>query len=135
MRALLALVLLISFWPGCGGKRTVESLTENSPADTARRISQSSAAQPVSPAEDGRSIFVANCLGCHGKNADGNTPAGRAWRVPDFRSQTVQANSDARLLSIIREGKGKMPAWGQLLSQTEIEHLLAYVRSLGGSKQ
>jgi mono/diheme cytochrome c family protein len=85
---------------------------------------------PPAPAEDGRNIFVANCIGCHGKQADANTPAGKAWRVPDLHSPAVQQKTDAQLLQIVREGKGKMPPWGGILSPIDLEHVLAYVRSL-----
>ncbi len=78
-------------------------------------------------------MFLQNCTPCHGKNADGDTPAGRTWNVPNLRSQQVQSLSDQQLQQIIRQGRGKMPAWGGLLSQMEIDHLLAYVRSLASS--
>jgi mono/diheme cytochrome c family protein len=83
-----------------------------------------------SAADDGREIFLANCANCHGRKADGDTPAGRAWHVPDLRSAQVQKLSDQQLLQIIRDGKGKMPPWNGLLSSIEMAHVLAYVRTL-----
>jgi cytochrome c6 len=85
---------------------------------------------PVTPLEDGHGIFMANCTPCHGRNADGDTPAGRTWHVPNLHSPQVQSADDQVLLQIIRQGKGKMPAWGGLLSQTDMEHVLVYIRSL-----
>jgi len=84
----------------------------------------------VTAAEDGQNLFLANCAGCHGHNADGNTPAGRAWHIPDLHSPQAQSMSDQQLMQIIHAGRGKMPAWGGLFSQVDIEHLLAYLRSL-----
>jgi mono/diheme cytochrome c family protein len=84
----------------------------------------------LSPAQDGRDIFLANCASCHGRNADGDTPAGRAWHVPDLHSAEVQGLPDQQLLQIIRQGKGKMPAWNALLSPPEMADILAYMRTL-----
>jgi len=108
---------------GCSG-----SQSKDAPVDS--RANASATSGPVGPIEDGHALFLANCTGCHGKNADGNTPAGKAWSVPDLRSQQVQAMSDQQLTQIIRQGRGRMPAWGGLFSPIDIEHLLTYVRSL-----
>jgi mono/diheme cytochrome c family protein len=115
---------------GCNRPRSVENLAP--PASPART---SSAAYPAatpepSAVEDGQNIFLANCTGCHGRNADASTPAGRAWHVPDLHSAVVQQTSDAQLLQILRDGKGKMPPWGGLLSPIDLNHVLAYVRTL-----
>ena len=129
MRLLIVTLALSLMVIGCSNNREIQSLTpvaENSarPAATPAPAAQSTAA------EDGRNVFIANCTGCHGKNADANTPAGKAWHVPDLHSAQVQSMGDQQLLQIIHEGRGKMPAWGGLLSQTDIENVLAYVRSL-----
>jgi mono/diheme cytochrome c family protein len=92
------------------------------------------AAPEPGPVEDGRSIFLANCTGCHGKSADGNTPAGRAWQVPNLRADEVQSLPDQQLLEIIGKGKGRMPAWDRLLSSIDKTHVLAYIRSLRNLK-
>lgn len=128
MRTLIAVFSLLLL-VGCSNTKTVDSLTPISeqPRSIAQRRPSEAAA--LSPSEDGRDIFVANCLGCHGRNADGDTPAGRNWRVPDLRSPQVQSRGDDGLRQSIRDGKGKMPAWGALLSQTDIDHLVAYVRT------
>jgi mono/diheme cytochrome c family protein len=130
MRFLAFVAIVLTLLAACDRRSTVESLTpaaDRRPAATGR----SATAMPeLTPAQDGRQIFVANCTGCHGKNADGNTPAGRAWHVPDLHSPPVQKMADQQLLEIVRHGKGKMPAWGGLLSQIDMDHLLAYIRSL-----
>jgi mono/diheme cytochrome c family protein len=128
MRTLIAVFSLLLV-VGCSNTKTVDSLTAvpEQPRSTTQRH-PSIAAAPT-PSEDGRDIFVANCLGCHGRNADGDTPAGRNWHVPNLRSPQVQSLGDDALRHTIHEGKGKMPAWGALLSQTDIDHLVAYVRT------
>jgi cytochrome c6 len=131
MRASVALLLPLSVTLACSSSRKLERLT---PVD--QQTAASATSRPVlvelTPAEDGRQIFLGNCIGCHGKNADGNTPAGRAWHVPDLHSPQVQTLSDQQLLDIIRNGKGKMPAWNGLLSSIDIDNVLAYLRTLKG---
>ena len=126
MRTLILWIFVALLLLGCNDSRTAQPL--NSPA-------RPRAAITLSAAEDGRQIFEANCAPCHGRNADGNTPAGRTWRVPDLHSQQVQSLADEQLLEIVRNGKGKMPAWGGLLSQIDITHVLTYVRTMRGEGQ
>ena len=42
--------------------------------------------------------------------------------------------SDADLVQAITSGKGKMPAYGKTLKDSEIKDLAAYVRELGKKK-
>jgi mono/diheme cytochrome c family protein len=115
---------------GCNRPRKLDSLTPGAGQGFRAAQHRRNAVPEPSAAEDGEQVFLANCTGCHGKNADGDTPAGRVWHVPDLRSPQVQAQADQQLTEIIRQGKGRMPAWGGLLSPVDIEHLLAYVRTL-----
>lgn len=101
----------------------------NAPSSQPPTVAPRSASLPT-PTEDGRDIFLTNCTGCHGRDADSDTPAGRLWHVPQLRSAAVQQTTDAQLLTIMRKGKGKMPGWGNTLSAIDLAHLLAYLRSL-----
>jgi len=130
MRGRIAILLAFVLMAVACSTRTVEySPKAQSQAQAAGEHASATGTEP-SPAEDGREIFLANCANCHGRNADGDTPAGRAWHVPDLHSTPAQSLSDQQLLQIIRLGKGKMPAWNALLSPVEMAHLLAYVRTL-----
>lgn len=42
--------------------------------------------------------------------------------------------SDADLIKIVTEGKGKMPSYGKSLKDTEIKDLVAYIRELSKQK-
>jgi mono/diheme cytochrome c family protein len=46
----------------------------------------------------------------------------------------VQKKTDAELSEIIRQGKGKMPAFGKKLRSEDISKLVAYIRALPKSK-
>ncbi len=83
----------------------------------------------------GGQLYQQHCAQCHGKEAEGDP----AWRRPgaDGRYPPPPLNgsghawhhSKAWLRSIIREGsqpQGNMPAWGQVLTDDEIEAVVAW---------
>jgi len=75
--------------------------------------------------------YKAKCAGCHGPDGSGGTPAGKALGVHDFQSPDVQKETEAQLVEIISNGKGKMPKYSDKLKDTEIKDLAAYVRTVG----
>jgi mono/diheme cytochrome c family protein len=73
------------------------------------------------PANLGRKLFLMNCAHCHGAEARGD-------EGPDLHGVT---KSDARIASLIKDGKkGEMPKFGAKLSDTEVQALIAFVRTL-----
>ncbi len=81
-------------------------------------------AQPVA------AVYKANCAPCHGASGDANTAAGKAFKVPAFNSEAVVKQSDADLLAIEKNGKGKMPAWHDKLSEEQMKDLIGFIRTL-----
>jgi quinoprotein glucose dehydrogenase len=79
------------------------------------------ASETGSPAEQGRSIFGANCSLCHGTNREGKPPA-----IPSLVDVGSKL-SDDQIQSVVQHGQGPMPAFSQL-SAAEITSLLAYLR-------
>lgn len=75
-------------------------------------------------------LFKAKCALCHGALGDGNTPAGKALEVPSFTSEAVLNETDANLLAIAKNGKGKMPAWHDQLSDDQLKALIALIRAM-----
>ena len=72
-------------------------------------------------AHKGYTLFMMNCAHCHGNDARGD-------EGPDLHSVT---KSDARIASIIQNGvKGEMPKFGTKLSDTDVQALIAFVRTL-----
>ena len=72
-------------------------------------------------ARQGYTLFMMNCAHCHGNDARGD-------EGPDLHGVT---KSDARIASIIKNGiKGEMPKFGTKLTETDIQALIAFVRSL-----
>src|ERR1700754_451943 len=73
------------------------------------------------PARQGYTLFMMNCAHCHGDDARGD-------EGPDLHGIT---KSDARIASMIKNGiKGEMPKFATKLTDTDVQALIAFVRSL-----
>jgi mono/diheme cytochrome c family protein len=75
-------------------------------------------------------VYKAKCAPCHGAIGDASTPAGKALKVPSFTSESVLKETDANMLAIAKNGKGKMPAWHDKLSDNQLKDLIAFIRAL-----
>lgn len=71
-----------------------------------------------------------NCKMCHGADGSGSTPAGKAMGARDLRVPEVQKQTDAEIAKIVSDGRKKMPAFKNQLSEKEIAAVVAYVRTL-----
>lgn len=72
-------------------------------------------------AKRGYSLFDHNCAHCHGDDARGD----------EGPSLYNLAKSDARIITIIKRGiKGEMPSFAKKFSDTDVQALTAYLRSL-----
>lgn len=78
--------------------------------------------------DDAVKLFKANCVLCHGADGSGNTPAGKAMKAKDLKSDEVQKQTDAQLTEVISKGRNKMPAFGSKFSPDQIKSLVAYIR-------
>jgi cytochrome c6 len=86
------------------------------------------ASSPVK-AEDGATLFKANCVVCHGADGSG-TPTGKSLKAPDLRSDAVQKLTDAQIQAQIEDGKNNMPPFKGTLNAAQIKSLVAYVHTL-----
>ncbi len=80
----------------------------------------------------GDQLFHVACKSCHGVEAYGS-PMAPALNTPTFLADTP----DAAIYQIIAGGipGTLMPAWGSRLSETELQSLVAFLRSLEDSGQ
>jgi cytochrome c6 len=85
---------------------------------------------PLRAQNDAASLYKAKCAACHGADGSGNTPAGKALKVRDFRDPEVEKETDSELIEITTKGKNKMPAFGSALKDSQIRALVTYIRDL-----
>ncbi|MCD6023254.1 MAG: cytochrome c class [Fibrobacteria bacterium] len=99
------------------------------------------AAPPSTPegVKRGEAVFQANCVACHGSNADGKGPAAVAFTPPprdftDPKAKWTQGRSPAEVFATIAEGvQGTgMAGFAASLSEAQRWDLTHYIRSLPG---
>ncbi|MBI4659834.1 MAG: cytochrome c [Verrucomicrobia bacterium] len=87
-----------------------------------------------SQAADVNENWKTHCVSCHGKDGKGETKAGKKAGAKDMTDTKYQADlTDAKAFKQIKEGmkedgKERMKAFGDKLSDDEIKALIAYVR-------
>jgi len=85
-------------------------------------------ALPVAALADGATLFKTKCAPCHGADGAGQTPVGKNLKVRDLRSPEVQKLTDAEMMKVLAEGKGKMPP--SKLSPEDMKAVIAFLRTL-----
>lgn len=90
----------------------------------------------VARAADVSETWEKDCRKCHGADGKGETKMGQKYGVKDYTSADVQAKfTDAELTKAIKEGikdqdgKDRMKAYGDTLSEDQVKGLVAYVRA------
>lgn len=81
-------------------------------------------------ADDTEALYKSKCQVCHGADGKGS-PAGQKLGVKDFSSPEVQKQTDAELMQITKEGKGKMPKYEGKLTDDQIKDLIKFIRKIG----
>lgn len=78
----------------------------------------------------GAATYTSRCQMCHAADGTGNTPAGKAMKAPSFLSPAVVQETNADLIAVTRNGKGRMPAYAGKLTDSEIRDVVAHIRTL-----
>jgi cytochrome c6 len=81
-------------------------------------------------AEAGEKIFLSNCAGCHNN--------GMNVMVPEktLKKSALEKNgkySEKAIISQVTNGKSPMPAFGKVLSASDIENVAAFVMKQANS--
>jgi len=94
---------------------------------------------------EGQRLFVSHCMICHGPDGKGNGPLAKNLDLnPVDMTRTLRSRSDTILKKIISGEGGQtisgrdrhnvltdaMPNWGEVLSDSQIDALIAYLRFL-----
>jgi cytochrome c5 len=81
--------------------------------------------------DDASTLFGSECATCHGKDGRAKTFKAKLNHARNLTDAAWQAEvTDERLYNSIHNGKGKMPAFGKKLSDSQINALVTYVRTL-----
>ena len=75
--------------------------------------------------DKGASIYNNKCVDCHGPTGEGQMPG-----VPDFKRTRVLFQPDTTLAETIKTGKNVMPGFAGILTQEQINDVIAYLRTL-----
>jgi mono/diheme cytochrome c family protein len=94
----------------------------------------------------GKAPYTTNCVSCHGETGKGDGPVGQVLQPPprdfsvgDFKFDTDEdgkPGTDADLKAIITKGAAAfdgnqmMAAWGGILSESDVDNVVAYIRTL-----
>lgn len=72
----------------------------------------------------GRSLYENRCAGCHGPDGIPQVAG-----IPNFKMGEGLMKPDQQLLTFIQNGKGVMPGFKGVISDTEIRDIIAHVRT------
>lgn len=89
-----------------------------------------SIAAPVFAQSAGADTYKAKCQMCHGPDGTAATPMGKMMKIPSFKAPEVAKASEASLIAVTKEGKGKMPAYNGKLTDAQIKDVVSYIRTL-----
>jgi cytochrome c6 len=78
----------------------------------------------------GQATYKAKCQSCHGSSGTPNEGIAKTLGVKPVSDPEVQKHSEAEMIKVTAEGKGKMPAYTGKLTDAQIKEVVSYFRSL-----
>ncbi|GBD32800.1 hypothetical protein HRbin33_01774 [bacterium HR33] len=86
--------------------------------------------------ERGRDRYQIYCQVCHGPEGHGDGPVvPKFFPPPDLTAQQARSYTDGYIYTIIRHGRGIMPAYGDKIRGEDRWHLVNYIRVLQGASR
>jgi cytochrome c6 len=70
------------------------------------------------------------CAMCHGADGLATTPTAKNFKVLSFKDPSQVKLTDAELIASTTNGKGKMPAYKDKLTEGQIKDVVGYIRTL-----
>jgi cytochrome c6 len=89
-----------------------------------------SIAAPAFAQSAGADTYKGKCAMCHGPDGTAAGSMGKMYKIPSFKDPAVVKTSEAELIAITKNGKGKMPAYNGKLSDAQIKEVVSYIRTL-----
>jgi mono/diheme cytochrome c family protein len=82
-------------------------------------------------AKRGAAIFQQNCVSCHNKQPDDTTPFGppNLHGIFSSKPRVSPPITPAQATETIKKGIAPMPAFGSILTDAQIEDLIAYLKT------
>jgi cytochrome c6 len=80
-------------------------------------------------AQSGEATYKAKCQSCHGAEGTPNPGIAKMMGVKPASDAAVKAHSEAQMIAITSDGKGKMPAFKDKLTDAQIKDSVAYFRT------
>ena len=78
----------------------------------------------------GADTYKSKCAMCHGADGLGETPAGKMMKTPSFKSPESVKATDSEMIEVTKNGKAKMTAFKDKLTDAQIKDVVAYIRTL-----
>jgi mono/diheme cytochrome c family protein len=80
-------------------------------------------------AAEGQAIYTKNCASCHGEPTKGNSMKSMTPIPPDLSGATTNALTDGELSYILATGRGLMPSFKNVMSESDRWKVIGYMRS------
>jgi mono/diheme cytochrome c family protein len=87
-------------------------------------------AGPVFAQAPGADTYKAKCAMCHGADGLATTPTAKNFKVLSFKAPEMVKASDAQFITSTKDGKGKMPAYKDKLTDGQTKDVIGYIRTL-----
>lgn len=81
-------------------------------------------------AQSGADNYKAKCAMCHGADGLASGPVGKSMKIPAFNSPEASKMPEADIITVIKNGKGKMTGYAGKLTDAQIKDVAAFVKAL-----
>jgi cytochrome c6 len=78
----------------------------------------------------GADTYKTKCAMCHGADGLASGPAGKSMKIPAFNSPESSKLSEAEIIAITKNGKGKMTGYAGKLTDAQIKDVAGFVKTL-----
>ena len=87
----------------------------------------------------GKQLFSSHCISCHGDDGKGSTAFREFLKTPPADltdKQWIYGGRDSDIFDVTKNGRAErdMPAFGKIMNDERIWHVVNYVKYLGGKK-